>query len=91
VEQIYMPEGYYGLYGLYAEDIAVIVLKKNILFSNGIAPVCVDWNNIYNVNNGDQGKVNMLYYIICNFIKYIEYNLKLEFWFSCYNVISVMV
>lgn len=55
-----MNEGYNGFTGLFAEDIAVIVLTKNISFSNGVVPVCVDWNNIYNVKIGDQGKVNML-------------------------------
>jgi len=77
---IYLHEGFYGQEGLTADDISVIVLKKKVLFSNGVAPVCIDWNSIYNVKNGDQGKVNMLYYIVCNFIRYIKYNFKLYFW-----------
>jgi len=77
---IHLKEGYYGPLRFHDEDISIIVLQKGVSFSNGVAPVCIDWNSIYNVKNGDQGKVNMLYYIVCNFIRYIKYNFKLYFW-----------
>jgi len=79
---VYLNEGFNGLDGLYADDIAVIVLANKVSFSNGVAPVCIDWKSRYNVNNGDQGRVNnMLYYIVCSFIKYTKHNLKLVFRF----------
>jgi len=59
VEMIYLKEGYYGSTGFHVEDIAVIVLSSKVSFINGVAPVCIDWNSIYNVKNGDQGMVNI--------------------------------
>jgi len=82
VEMIYLNEGFNGNDGLYADDISIIVLANKVSFSNGVTPVCIDWKSIYNVNNGDRTKVNMLYFIVCNFIKYIKYNLKLIVWFD---------
>jgi len=64
VEMVYLNEGYNGEHGLYANDIAVIVLEKKLSFSNGVVPVCIDWDSIYKVKNEDSGMVNMLYYII---------------------------
>jgi len=55
---IHLNEGYRGSTGFYAEDIAMIVLQNRVSFSNGVAPVCIDWNGKYNVVNGDQGKVS---------------------------------
>jgi len=69
VEMIYLKEGYYGITRFYVEDIAVIVLASKISFSNVVAPVCIDWNGLYNVKNGDYGKVNMLYIAHSSFIK----------------------
>ncbi|XP_022164235.1 uncharacterized protein LOC111029524, partial [Myzus persicae] len=43
--------------GFHAEDIAIIVLRHRVSFSNGVAPICIDWNSKYNVVNGDQGKI----------------------------------
>lgn len=57
-----MKEGYYGSSGFHADDIAVIVLPKLISISDGVAPVCVDWNSKYNISNGAQGKVNLSSY-----------------------------
>ncbi|CAI6346657.1 unnamed protein product [Macrosiphum euphorbiae] len=57
VDIVNLKEGYYGPTGFHAEDIAIIVLQNRISFSNGVAPVCIDWNSIYNVSNGDQGKI----------------------------------
>lgn len=59
-----MKEGYNGQHGLYAEDIAVIVLQEKFSFTNGFAIVCIDWNSIYKVKNGDSGMVNTSYYCI---------------------------
>lgn len=56
---IHLREGYYGPSGFHAEDIAVMVLKNRISFSNGVAPVCIDWSGKYNVVNGDHGKVGL--------------------------------
>eukprot|EP00102_Acyrthosiphon_pisum_P015054 XP_008185439.2 PREDICTED: limulus clotting factor C-like isoform X2 [Acyrthosiphon pisum] len=56
VEMIHLKDGYYGPTGYHAEDIAIIVLQNRVPFSNGVAPVCIDWNGKYNVVNGDQGK-----------------------------------
>jgi len=63
VEMIYLKEGYNGNTRFHVEDIAVIVLPYKVKYRNGVAPVCIDWGSIYNVKNGDQGMVNMLYYI----------------------------
>ncbi|XP_060881629.1 uncharacterized protein LOC132953090 [Metopolophium dirhodum] len=59
VERVYLSEGYNGKFGLFANDIAVIVLAKKFSFSNGIAPVCIDWNSMYKVENGDAGMINL--------------------------------
>jgi hypothetical protein len=58
VETINLKEDYQGYRGLYSEDIAVIVLSNRVNISDAVAPVCVDWNGIYNVTNGTQGKVS---------------------------------
>jgi len=79
---IYLNGGFNGNDGLYADDISIIVLANKFSFRNGITPVCIDWKSIHNVQNGDQSKVNMLYYIVCSFIKYIKYNMKL---IVCFN------
>jgi len=59
VERIHLKETYFGLSGHYAEDIAVVVLQNSVSFSNGITPICMDWNGDYNVYNGDQGMVGL--------------------------------
>ncbi|XP_016655958.1 modular serine protease isoform X2 [Acyrthosiphon pisum] len=59
VEIIYVKEGYNGKHGFYAEDIAIIVLVEKFLFSNDFVPVCIDWNSIYKVENGDTGMVSL--------------------------------
>jgi len=72
VEIIYLSGDYNGKFGLFANDIAVIVLAEKMSFSNGVAPVCIDWKNMYKVENENTGMVNMLYCIICSFIKHIK-------------------
>lgn len=57
---IYLNENYYGPTGSYTNDIAVIVLANTISLSNYVAPVCIDWNHIYNEHNEAHGKVNLL-------------------------------
>ncbi|KAL4123142.1 hypothetical protein QTP88_015367 [Uroleucon formosanum] len=57
MEIVYMKEGYYGLTGHLAEDIAIIVLKNRISFNTVVSPVCIDWKSKYNVGNGDKGKI----------------------------------
>ncbi|CAI6367530.1 unnamed protein product [Macrosiphum euphorbiae] len=57
VEIIYLKDGYYGPAGFHAEDIAIIVLQNRVSFSNGVAPVCIDWDSKYNVSSGDLGKM----------------------------------
>jgi len=59
VETVYLKERYKGHRVYYAEDIAIIVLKKEISFSNSVAPVCIDWNGEYNEVNGEKGKVGL--------------------------------
>jgi len=76
VETIYLKENYIEHDGY----IAVIVLENELSFSNDVSPICIDWNSIYNIQTGDLGKVNMLYYIVCSFINYIKYNLKMAVW-----------
>jgi len=61
VETAYTTNNHSGSSEYQTEDIVIFVLEKIITMGNYAAPVCIDWNNIYNVNNGDQGKVNMLY------------------------------
>ena len=56
---IYLKEGYYGSTGFHVEDIAVIVLSSKVSFSNGVAPVCIDWDSKYNVSSRDLGKVGL--------------------------------
>jgi len=64
VSMVHTKEGYNGPTGFHAEDIAIIVLEYRLSFTNGVLPVCIDWNGEYNIANGDQGKVNLLYYIV---------------------------
>jgi len=64
VKIIYIKRSYNGKFGVFANDIAVIVLVEKLSFSNGVAPVCIDWDSMYKVENGDAGMVNMLYFII---------------------------
>jgi len=59
VKIIHLKEGYYGPTGYHAEDIAIIVLQNTVSFSNGVSPVCIDWNGKYNVVQGDRGKVSL--------------------------------
>ncbi|XP_025208667.1 uncharacterized protein LOC112604026 [Melanaphis sacchari] len=57
VETIYLNEEYTGFQGFHAHDIAVIVLSNIVSFNNVVAPICIDWNGIYNVPNGVEGKI----------------------------------
>jgi len=57
VKIVYLTEGYNGHTGSYFEDIAIILLEKRVSFSEGVAPVCIDWNGEYMDYNGDRGKV----------------------------------
>jgi len=57
VETIYLKEDYLGYNRFYSDDIAVIVLKNKVNISDAVAPVCIDWNDVYNVTNGTEGKV----------------------------------
>jgi len=59
VDMIHLKDGYLGVSGFHAQDIAIIVLQKVVSFNNGVAPACIDWNGKYNVVNGDQGKVGL--------------------------------
>jgi len=61
VETIHLNDGYYGIKGYHAGDIAIIVLQNKITFSNGVAPICIDWDDNYNVINGEPGKVGLQY------------------------------
>jgi len=64
VEMIYVPQHYNGEESeLHAEDISVLILANKVSFTNGITPVCIDWNSKHNENNGNQGQVNVLYYL----------------------------
>jgi len=63
VDRILLQDGYYGVLGHYAVDIAVVVLENSVSFSNGITPVCMDWNGIYTVSNGNEGKVGLYFYL----------------------------
>jgi len=56
---VHIHEGYYGFPGFHANDISIIVLPNRLSFSNGVAPVCIDWNSKYYVVNGDKGKVSL--------------------------------
>ncbi|XP_060870753.1 serine protease 48-like [Metopolophium dirhodum] len=55
VENIYLEKG--GFFEFLANNIAIVVLKNRVSFSYYIVPVCVDWDEKYNVVNGDQGKI----------------------------------
>ncbi|XP_022182774.1 uncharacterized protein LOC111042453 isoform X2 [Myzus persicae] len=57
VEMIHLNKDYHGPTGYHAKDIAIIVLQNRVYFSNGVAPVCMDWSGKYNVVNGDHGKI----------------------------------
>jgi len=64
VEIIYLNEYYNVVSDFHDHDIAVIVLSNRVSFSNGVTPVCVDWNRKYNVSTGVHGKVDLKYYLI---------------------------
>lgn len=55
---------YYGSSGFHANDIAIIVLSIKVIISNGVLPVCIDWDKQYTQQNGAIGKVKTK--IICN-------------------------
>jgi len=57
VDTIYVRIDYDGPNGFYCEDLAVIALRNRINIGIDVAPVCIDWNGIYNLTNGTQGKV----------------------------------
>ncbi|XP_060874108.1 uncharacterized protein LOC132947887 isoform X2 [Metopolophium dirhodum] len=57
VEIVYLHEHYSGPYEFHANDLAIIVVRNRISFSIGVAPVCVDWNNINTIPNGAKGKI----------------------------------
>ncbi|CAI6343863.1 unnamed protein product [Macrosiphum euphorbiae] len=58
VHMIYVPNGYNkNENGLHNDDISVLVLANKVSFSNGITPVCIDWNSKYNTQDGDQGQI----------------------------------
>ncbi|XP_029342723.1 modular serine protease-like [Acyrthosiphon pisum] len=59
VDIIYVSNGYNkNENGLHNDDISVLILANKVSFSNGITPVCIDWNSKYNTQDGDQGQVN---------------------------------
>ncbi|XP_029345068.1 suppressor of tumorigenicity 14 protein homolog [Acyrthosiphon pisum] len=53
VETIYLKDNNIQL----GDHIAVIVLENKFSFNNDISPICIDWNNIYNIQTGDLGKI----------------------------------
>jgi len=56
---IYLAEGY-AHFDLGNDDISVLILANKISFSNGIMPVCIDWNSKYKTQDEAQGQVNWL-------------------------------
>jgi len=74
VEIIYLNEDYYGPNGFHAHDIAVLMLSNRVTFSNVVAPICIDWNNKYNVSNGVEGKVNFVFYGSMFFVNRRKFN-----------------
>ncbi|XP_026811097.1 modular serine protease-like [Rhopalosiphum maidis] len=57
IKSIYLKERYDGSFGMYADDISIIVLATNIAFSNGVLPASIDWSSKYSLSNGDLGKM----------------------------------
>lgn len=53
-----MEPDYIGIEGHYGNDIAIMVLKVNVIISKFIKPICIDWTNKFNISNGSVGKVN---------------------------------
>lgn len=76
MEIVYLKEDYCGDISIYDEDIAIIVLKNLIYFSNSVAPVCIDWNGNYNEENGDLGKVGSCYYLNIKIVIYCTYHYR---------------
>lgn len=63
MEIIYLNDNYFGANGYHAHDIAIVSLSNKVSFSNVIAPICIDWSSQYNVKNGVEGKVSIMFYI----------------------------
>ncbi|CAH1715671.1 unnamed protein product [Aphis gossypii] len=57
IKSIYLKESYDGPFGMYADDISVIVLATNIAISNGVWPASIDWSTTNLLSNGDLGKM----------------------------------
>ncbi|VVC38889.1 Hypothetical protein CINCED_3A014439 [Cinara cedri] len=57
VNSIYLEDNYEDSSGYYANDIAIIVLKNNVIISDAVMPVCIDWNRKYTIPSGSIGKI----------------------------------
>ncbi|VVC24912.1 Peptidase S1, PA clan,Serine proteases, trypsin family, histidine active site,Serine proteases, trypsin [Cinara cedri] len=57
VELIYLEENYDGQFRYYANDIAIIKLKNNVILSDAVMPVCIDWTGKRTIPNGTKGKI----------------------------------
>jgi len=57
VDRIHLKEGYFGVSGHYAEDIAVVVLQNSVFFRDGITPISIDWDGNYKVSNKTNKKL----------------------------------
>lgn len=59
MQLIYLEDNYQHSDSYYANDIAIIVLKNNVIMSEAVMPVCIDWTKKYTIPNGSIGKVNV--------------------------------
>ncbi|VVC24913.1 Peptidase S1, PA clan,Serine proteases, trypsin domain,Sushi/SCR/CCP domain [Cinara cedri] len=57
VQLIYLEDNYQHSDRYYANDIAIIVLKNNVIMSEAVMPVCIDWAKKYTIPNGSIGKI----------------------------------
>jgi len=57
VENIYLENG--GFFEFLANNIAIVVLKNRVSFSDYVKPICIDWLGKYDVINGFRGKVSL--------------------------------
>lgn len=60
VAQIHLPDTYYDVEALYADDVAVVILEKYIEFKSYIAPICIDYDLFHEdriVPSGTYGRV----------------------------------
>ncbi|XP_019698501.2 modular serine protease isoform X2 [Harpegnathos saltator] len=60
VEYVKLRSDYFGTRGNLAEDIALVKLQTSLDFNMYVSPICVDWQNIYDKEQLEEGQLGKL-------------------------------